>query len=67
MDKQFYLSKTFWLNLAAVVIAALEATEIKDVIPDTWEPSLVALVALINIVLRVYNTVPLTFRSKESE
>jgi hypothetical protein len=62
MNKAFYLSKTFWLNAATVVVATVESTEVLNVIPDVAEPYLIALVAVINIVLRVGTATTLSLR-----
>lgn len=51
-------SRMFWLNTIALVVAIVELTELRDVIPDQYESHLAALVAVGNIILRKLTTRP---------
>lgn len=54
--KKVYLSKTLWLNLITTVVMALEATQVLDLMSDDQLKIAAAVVAVLNIVLRVYFT-----------
>ena len=51
-------SKTFWVNLAAGLVAILSATEIVTVIPLKYLPMSTAAVAALNIYLRTQTVRP---------
>jgi hypothetical protein len=63
MTKAFYLSKTFWFNAAAIFVAAVDSTDVLNVVPDVAEPFLIAAVAVVNIVLRVVTAGGLTLQA----
>jgi hypothetical protein len=46
-------SRTFWVNAATGTVALLSATDVVTVIPARWLPLAGALVAALNIVLRL--------------
>jgi hypothetical protein len=50
--KEFYKSKTFWVNLIAFAIALLSAFGLVGEMDEGLEPFVVPVVALINIALR---------------
>jgi hypothetical protein len=52
-SKQWYLSKTFWFNLIALVVLVVSSFGYADFIPDkNIAEYAAALVTLINIILR---------------
>lgn len=51
-------SRTFWVNLAAGLVAILSATEIVTIIPPQYLPTTTALIAAINIGLRMVTVRP---------
>ena len=55
--KKFYLSKTFWVNLIALV--AIVAFGIEAVSPETQ----VAILAVINMILRLVTKEPVVWSS----
>lgn len=58
MTKSIFASKTFWVNLISGVVTFFEGQQFLDIIPDTVEPSLLALVFALNIVLRYITSQP---------
>ena len=56
MTKQWYRSKTVWLNLVTALGIALAAPEILAVLPASWVPVLAAVNVGGNIILRVWYT-----------
>lgn len=61
--KSVFNSRTLWFNVASFVIAISELTEVTSIIPDDWRPGLAALVAMINVALRLYSVRPVAFVS----
>lgn len=53
-----FSSRTFWVNLAAGLVAILSATEIVTIIPLRYLPLSTALVAALNIGLRMVTVRP---------
>lgn len=55
--KRPWASKTVWFNTAAIVLMVLESREFTAIVPDDLMPTVAAVVAVINVVLRgVTNT-----------
>ena len=48
-----FASRTFWFNLANLVVAALSMNEITTLIPPRYLPLQAAVVALVNMALRL--------------
>jgi len=58
MAKSIFASKTFWVNVAAVVFLALQSAGVGNI---TLNPEVIAfVVALVNIALRYVTTTPVT-------
>lgn len=60
-DKPFYYSKTFWMNLIAIIILLIQ-TNTSFVIGAEIQ---VLILAIINIVIRSYTKQPIHWVSKE--
>lgn len=58
MKKKFYLSKTFWINLIAII--ALVGFGMETVSPEIQ----IAILAVINMVLRFITKQPIEWSSK---
>jgi hypothetical protein len=56
--KSLFVSKTFLFNAAAFLVAALSLTEVVDIIPQGLMKYAMALVAVINVGLRLYSVRP---------
>lgn len=54
--KPWFLSKTLWVNLITTVVMTLEATQVLDLMSDEQLKVAAAVVAFLNIVLRVHFT-----------
>jgi hypothetical protein len=54
-------SRTFWVNAAALFVAVSSATEVLTIIPLRWLPIYNALVAVVNIALRIGSVRPVAF------
>ena len=54
--KSWFESKTVWLNLITGVVMMAQAAEVVAVIPESGVKYAMALVAVLNIVLRVWFT-----------
>lgn len=52
--KQFYESKTVWLNTIVAILAIYD--QIAPFIPKEWLPKAAAAVGILNIILRVFST-----------
>lgn len=50
--QSIFVSKTFWINLAGIVIAVLQANDVIAVLPPSTLKYTGAVIAVINIVLR---------------
>ena len=53
-----FSSRTFWVNAAAGLVALLSATEVITIIPLRWLPTSTALIAALNIALRMMTVRP---------
>ncbi len=61
-EKSLFKSRTFWFNLGVAVVAMLSADNVVKIIPTRYAPFASALVACVNIVLRLYTTEPVTIK-----
>lgn len=57
MSKAFYFSKTFWVNLIALIVLAVQTQTGYVVAPEIQ----VAALSLINVVLRAITRQPITW------
>jgi len=51
--KKWYLSKTLWFNLLALVVAVAGAYGYTGELPTAWQAFVPAIVAGVNILLRI--------------
>jgi hypothetical protein len=58
--KSTYVSKTFIANVLIGLVAILELTEVTSLIPTAYAQHVVAVVAVINIILRQYTVRPVS-------
>jgi hypothetical protein len=56
--KSIFSTKTFWINLLTGTAAVLTATDVVAVIPPGWSPRVMALLAAVNIALRMMTVRP---------
>lgn len=54
--KRWWKSKTIWFGVATVVIATLEYYA--DIVPDVWQPAILAVIGIVQIVLRTMTSEP---------
>ena len=59
MDKKWYLSKTLWFNLVALVIAVLANYGYVGELPEDWQVFVAPIIALVNFVLRLLTKEPI--------
>jgi hypothetical protein len=57
--KKWYLSKTFWFNVVAVVVMILGAFGYTGEVPEEWAAIVPAIVAIVNLVLRFITKQPI--------
>lgn len=57
--KPFFLSKTEWLNIIALVLAVLAIPEFVAVVPTAWLPYIALLTAVGNMILRTISDKPI--------
>ena len=60
--KSLFKSRTFWFNLGVAVVAMLSADNVVKIIPPRYAQFASALVAAINIILRLYTSEPVTIK-----
>jgi hypothetical protein len=60
--KSILLSKTFWVNVAAILLMILEDQEAIAIIPDVVEAHMVKILAVINVILRAWTKTEVQFR-----
>jgi hypothetical protein len=60
--KSLFKSRTFWFNALVGVLAILSADNVVKVIPTRYAPSVSAVVAGVNIILRLYTTEPVSIK-----
>jgi len=58
-----FSSKTFWVNVASFLVAALSLTEVVSIIPPQHAPKVAAGLAILNIWLRTATVRPVAFIS----
>ena len=54
--KKWYLSKTFWFNVVAVVGLVLAQFGYTGEVPEEWGVFVPAIIALVNVILRLFAT-----------
>ena len=59
-SKVWWTSKTLWVNIATVFVAAMLLPEVRDVLPDGIERVGLAIVGVLNILLRLLTTTAVT-------
>ena len=62
MTKSILASKTFWINLVIAAGMILGDQAVLAVIPEGWTPIIAAIVAGINIVLRLSTSQPVALK-----
>jgi hypothetical protein len=60
--KSLFKSRTFWFNAATGIVAILSASDVVKIIPTRYAPAVSAVVAGINIILRLYTTEPVSIK-----
>ena len=61
MSKPFYASKTFWFNVIAfVVLGVLPNFGFVPVVPAGWEPFVLPVVLVVNLILRFITKQPIS-------
>ena len=63
--KSLLQSKTFWVNLGVFLVAVLGSPAVTGIIPATAMPYILALVAAVNIALRMVTTQPVVLPGKK--
>lgn len=61
--KQFVLSKTMIFNALSLIILILSLPEVAQIIPTSVIPYEAAIVAVVNMILRTYTTMPLASKT----
>lgn len=56
--KSILVSKTFWVNVALILAAIAEESDIINVLPGSVGPVLLQAAAVINIALRIFSVRP---------
>lgn len=51
--KKWYLSKTLWFNILALIVAVASAFGYTGEVPEAWQAFVPAIVAGVNILLRI--------------
>lgn len=59
MAKDWYKSRTLWLNIGVLFVAALDAAKVLPSIPSDWAPYIVIIEAFVNGVLRLLTGQPI--------
>ena len=57
--KKFYLSKTFWFNVVALVLMVLAQFGYTGELPEDWQALAPAILAIVNLILRAVTKQPL--------
>jgi hypothetical protein len=61
--KSLFSSKTFWVNAGYAIVSLLSATDVVTIIPPKLLPLTTAIVAGVNILLRMITVQPVAFVS----
>lgn len=56
--KPWYLSKTVFVNMLTAVAATM--AQMADVLPPEWASKIITILAVVNLVLRIVTTEPIT-------
>ena len=59
-SESLFVSRTFWFNIAAMLVALASATDIAPIIPSSWSPTILAAASVINIALRMWTVRPVS-------
>jgi hypothetical protein len=59
--KEFWQSKTFWVNVMVIVVAVLDLLSKQPFVPPQYVPFVLFAVGVVNIVLRAITDKPVTF------
>ncbi len=62
MSKEFWKSKTFWVNVVALATSVLAAFGLVGELDAAWEPFVVPIIALVNLILRFVTKQPISLR-----
>ncbi len=54
--KSVFASKTIWLNVITLLIAISELTDVTALVPNAYHATFLAVVALLNVILRTMTT-----------
>lgn len=54
--KSIWYSRTIWINTGLFIVSILSLTEVTNFLPKEWSPMVSAVVAVLNVVLRLYTT-----------
>lgn len=57
--KKWYTSKTLWVAVATIFIGAMSLQEVRAIIPTEWMPPIMAIIGVINLLLRFITVSPL--------
>jgi hypothetical protein len=56
--KKWYLSKTFWFNVIAIVVMVLGSFGYTGEVPEEWAAIVPAIIAIVNLILRFVTKQP---------
>lgn len=65
--KSWVKSRTIWFNVLALFVTVISAPEFANLVPDSWMPIILQVVAVGNVLLRLDTDAPVTARSKASK
>ena len=58
--KSIWRSRTIWINAGLFLVSILSLTEVVSFLPKEWSAGVSAVVAVLNVVLRLYTTQAVT-------
>ena len=58
--KSWWKSKTLWANAAVIGLGIADQLVAGGLLPKEWIPAVLAMVGIVNVVLRTVTTAPLT-------
>lgn len=64
--KPLWASWTFWINLLSALAMAIEAITVQNLLPSPWNERALALLAVVNILLRIRTTQPVALTSGQT-